>query len=224
MAKKITREEILNYISPTREKLFSLNKEKDEMHKRLAKLDEEIDSLEDFEEDIKAKSGAEIAEAIREGKDLSTFTSKTRRDFEKKKEDLTHRKEEIEAALLAFDEVIEETEMECLNDEIGVLAAAQQTYLDDFEAAAKEFCEVWDLYKIKRVTADGNYAFELDLRLDSLRVRRANINMARRERELRARKAKERKELLATGWTENDAFRNVKYGPMVIPGVESMRK
>jgi len=224
MAKKMTREEILNYISPTREKLFSLNKEKDEMHKRLAKLDEEIDSLEDFEEDIKAKSGAEIAEAIREGKDLSTFTSKTRRDFENKKEDLTHRKEEIEATLLAFDEVIEETELECLEDEIGVLRDAQQKYLDDFEAASEKFCEEWDLYKIKRVTADGNFAFELDLRLDSLRVRRANINMGRRERERLAKKAKIKKELLAEGWTENDAFRNVKYGPLVIPGVELSRK
>ena len=224
MAKKMTREEILNYISPTRDKLFSLNKEKDEMHKRLAKLDEEIDSLEDFEEDIKAKSGAEIAEAIREGKDLTTFTSKTRRDFENKKEDLSHRKEEIEATLLAFDEVIEETELECLEDEISTLREAQEKYLEEFEKDAKEFCDKWDLLKIERRTADGNFAYELDLKLDGLRVRRANINNARRDRELRKRKADEKKKLIAEGWTEKEFSRTVKYGPLIAPGIESIRK
>ncbi len=224
MAKKMTREEILNYISPTRDKLFSLNKEKDEMHKRLAKLDEEIDSLEDFEEDIKAKSGAEIAEAIREGKDLSTFTSKTRRDFENKKEDLAHRKEEVEATLLAFDEVIEETELECLEDEITTLREAQEKYLEEFEKDAKEFCDKWNLLKIERRTGDGNFSYELDLKLDGLRVRRANINTARRDRELRKKKADEKKKAIAEGWTEKELGRTVKYGPMVIPGVESMRK
>lgn len=81
-----------------------------------------------------------------------------------------------------------------------------------------------DLLKIERRTGDGNFSYELDLKLDGLRVRRANINTARRDRELRKKKADEKKKAIAEGWTEKELGRTIKYGPLVIPGVELTRK
>jgi len=202
MAKKMTREEILGYLSPKREEFNHLKEEKEKMTKRLAEYDEEIEGLGVVEEEAKAKSGEEIAAAIKAGKDLTTFKTEASKELKKQRDDLHREKEEAEEAILILERLIEETELECLEDEITILREAQEKYLDDFEKDAKEFCDKWDLLKIERRSADGNFAYELDLRLDGLRVRRANINNARRDRELRKRKADEKKKLIAEGWTE----------------------
>jgi len=224
MAKKMTREEILKYVSPKREEFNHLKEEKDKMTQRLTEYDEEIEGLGKAEEEAKAKSGEEIAAAIKAGKDLTTFKTEASKELKKQRDDLHREKEEAEEAILILERLIEETELECLEDEITILREAQEKYLDDFEKDAKEFCDKWDLLKIERRSADGNFAYELDLRLDGLRVRRANINNARRDRELRKRKADEKKKLIAEGWTEKEFSRTVKYGPLIAPGIESMRK
>jgi len=224
MSKKMTREEILGYLSPKRGELLHLHSEKDKMTQRLTGVDEEIEGLAEVEEAAKAKSAEEIAAAIKAGKDLTTFKSEASKELKKQRDDLHREKEEAEEAILILERLIEETELECLEDEITTLREAQEKYLDDFEKDAKEFCDKWDLLKIERRTGDGNFSYELDLKLDGLRVRRANINTARRDRELRKKKADEKKKAIAEGWREEDLFKTVKYGPMVIPGVELMRK
>ncbi len=224
MAKKMTREEILGYLSPKREEFNHLKGEKEKMTQRLTGVDEEIEGLADVEEAAKAKSGEEIAAAIKAGKDLTTFKSEASKELKKQRDDLHREKEEAEEAILILERLIEETELECLEDEISTLREAQEKYLDDFEKDAKEFCDKWDLLKIERRTGDGNFSYELDLKLDGLRVRRANINTARRDRELRKKKADEKKKAIAEGWTEKELGRTIKYGPLVIPGVELTRK
>ena len=224
MTKKMTREEILGYLSPKREEFNHLKGEKEKMTQRLTQYDEEIEGLADVEEAAKAKSGEEIAAAIKAGKDLTTFKSEASKELKKQRDDLHREKEEAEEAILILERLIEETELECLEDEISTLREAQEKYLDDFEKDAKEFCDKWDLLKIERRTGDGNFSYELDLKLDGLRVRRANINTARRDRELRKKKADEKKKAIAEGWTEKELGRTIKYGPLVIPGVELTRK
>lgn len=224
MAKKMTREEILGYLSPKREEFNHLKGEKEKMTQRLTGVDEEIEGLADVEEAAKAKSGEEIAAAIKAGKDLTTFKSEASKELKKQRDDLHREKEEAEEAILILERLIEETELECLEDEITTLREAQEKYLDDFEKDAKEFCDKWNLLKIERRTGDGNFSYELDLKLDGLRVRRANINTARRDRELRKKKADEKKKAIAEGWTEKELGRTIKYGPLVIPGVELTRK
>ena len=224
MTKKMTREEILGYLSPKREEFNHLKGEKEKMTQRLTQYDEEIEGLAEVEEAAKAKSGEEIAAAIKAGKDLTTFKSEASKELKKQRDDLHREKEEAEEAILIFERLIEETELECLEDEISTLREAQEKYLDDFEKDAKEFCDKWDLLKIERRTGDGNFSYELDLKLDGLRVRRANINTARRDRELRKKKADEKKKAIAEGWTEKELGRTIKYGPLVIPGVELTRK
>jgi len=224
MTKKMTREEILGYLSPKREEFNHLKGEKEKMTQRLTQYDEEIEGLAEVEEAAKAKSGEEIAAAIKAGKDLTTFKSEASKELKKQRDDLHREKEEAEEAILILERLIEETELECLEDEISTLREAQEKYLDDFEKDAKEFCDKWDLLKIERRTGDGNFSYELDLKLDGLRVRRANINTARRDRELRKKKADEKKKAIAEGWTEKELGRTIKYGPLVIPGVELTRK
>jgi len=224
MAKKMTSEEILGYLSPKREEFNHLKGEKEKMTQRLTQYDEEIEGLADVEEAAKAKSAEEIAAAIKAGKDLTTFKSEVSKELKKQRDDLHREKEEAEEAILILERLIEETELECLEDEITTLREAQEKYLDDFEKDAKEFCDKWNLLKIERRTGDGNFSYELDLKLDGLRVRRANINTARRDRELRKKKADEKKKAIAEGWTEKELGRTIKYGPLVIPGVELTRK
>ncbi len=209
---------VLEFRSAKREKLSQLENDKLRFNAKLQELEDEIEKFPDFAEAVKAKSAAEMTEAIKAGKDLSTFKSKAAKEFQKKKEEIERAKDESEEALFAIAIAMEDIELEALQEELDLLKKAQREYHEALEPAEKEFCRRWDLFKIDRVMADGNFAYEIDLRIEGLQTRRAQLNHLKRERVAKIEARRRKRELLASGWDERDLVRDKRYGPTVYPG------
>lgn len=209
---------VLAFRSTKREKLFQLELDKSKFNAKLQGLEDEIEKLPELAEATKAKSAAEMTEAIKAGKDLATFKSKASKEFQKMKEELERAKDETEEALFAIAIAIEDIELEALQEELEILKKAQREYHEELEAAEKEFCARWDFLKINRVTADGNFAYEIDLRIEGLQTRRAQLNHLKCERVAKIEARRRKRELLASGWDERDLVRDKRYGPTVYPG------
>lgn len=210
---------VLEFRSTKREKLSQLENDKLRFNAKLQDLEDEIEKFPDFAEAVKAKSAAEMTEAIKAGKDLATFKSKAAKEFQKKKEEIERAKDETEEALFAIAIAMEDIELEALQEELEILKKAQREYHEELEAAEKEFCARWDFLKINRVTADGNFAYEIDLRIEGLQTRHAQLNHLKRDRAAKIEARRRKRELLASGWDEREFFRDKRYGPTVYPAI-----